>query len=451
MSWIDSFFKKKIIAAEDVRLNLGRYSDNDKEPYQYEAWKKSLQKYDAGDYIAAFNHFFKYLRDDSTDNVRWQEIPSGLKFEISQGSKRITGIANAEKFSCVSRIAYADQLNVVYMRQLVEANYFLYYARYALDDDNNLTIQFDTHAVDASPYKLYAAIKEVAINADKQDDLLLDEFNTELISLDSGSRTELPAFEKEKKYIYLHTQIEKIFSEIDAGGLDVQRYPGGVAYMLLSLAYRLDFLLASQGYMLDAFQRMERLYFDSSIRSTSQKNLTIRREFRQILERSKEQTAAELYNTTATFGVLPPKPHEVLVQSITGELKNMDWYEQNGHDNVAMAIPDFIVGNALFNYTLPQPDRAFLELYYRITQADFFKSMNIDEQYIDSTTGQYNARNIKSAIKKITDKYVEKYPRLQPNIDILDFRKPCVFARSYLMMLKELNVAPKNYPISILD
>lgn len=451
MSWIDSFFKKKTIATDSVRLKLGRYSDNDKEPYQYEAWKKALQKYESGDYVASVKSFFEYLRDDSTDNVRWQETSGGLKFEILQGSKRITGTATAEKFSCLSRIAYADQLNVTYMRQLVEANYFLYYARYALDNDNNLTIQFDTHAVDASPYKLYAAVKEVAINADKQDDLLLDEFNTELIPLDSGSRMELSEFEKEKKYIFLRTEIEKVFLELDAGGLDVQRYPGGVAYILLSLAYRLDFLLASQGYMLDAFQRIERLYFDSSIRSTSQKNLIIRREFQQILDRTREQTEAELYDTTATFGVLLPKPHEVLVQLIDGELSNMDWYEQNGHDKVAMAIPDFIVGNALFNYTLPQPDRAFLELYYRITQSDFFKSLNIEESFSDNTTGQYHAKNIKPEIKKITDKFLEKYPRLQPNTGVLDFRKPCQFARSYLLMLKELDVTPKIYPISVLD
>ena len=451
MNWIDTFFKKKTIAAEDARLKLGRYSDNDKEPHQYEAWKTALQKYDAGNYIEAFKKFLEYLRDDTTDNVRWQETSGGLKFELLQGSKRISGTANAEKFSCSSHIAHADQLNVTYMRQLVEANYFLYYARYALDDNNNLTIQFDTHAVDASPYKLYAAVKEVAINADKQDDLLLDEFNTELIALDSGSRTELSELEKEKKYAFLRAQIEKTFSEMDKGGLDVQRYPGGVAYMLLSLAYRLDFLLIPQGYMLEAFQRIERLYFDSSIRSTSQKNLTIRREFQQISDRTKEQTDAELYNTTATFGVLPPKTHEVLVQLIDGELKNMDWYEQNAHENVAMAVPDFIVGNALFNYTLPQPDRAFLELYFRITQAGFFRDLNINDELNDVHNGQLIAKNIKAEIKKIAEKYAEKYPRLQPDISCLDFKKPCLFARSYLMMLKALDVTPKNYPISVLD
>ena len=61
------------------------------------------------------------------------------------------------------------------MRRLVESNYVLEYSRYGLDDDDNLVIKFDTSALDASPYKLYYALKEVAANADKQDDLLLDE------------------------------------------------------------------------------------------------------------------------------------------------------------------------------------------------------------------------------------------------------------------------------------
>ena len=40
-----------------------------------------------------------------------------------------------------------------------------------------ITLLFDTMMEDAFPYKLYYALKELALHADKHDDLLLNEFD----------------------------------------------------------------------------------------------------------------------------------------------------------------------------------------------------------------------------------------------------------------------------------
>ena len=167
--------------------------------------------------MAAYEAFFKYLRDEQEDNVRWLTTEGGYEFEILQGSKRVSGTANAQKFIAEARIVKAQNLSVTVMRRLVESNFSLEYCRYALDNDNNLVVKFDSNALDASPFKLYYALKELAVNADKQDDLLLDEFGMQLMPIDMGSKTDLPDAEREIKYTFLIDKITALFAEIHFG------------------------------------------------------------------------------------------------------------------------------------------------------------------------------------------------------------------------------------------
>ena len=58
-------------------VRLGRYTDAYKEKKQYEAWDIALSKFEAEDYSAAYDAFFKYLRDEKEDNVRWLNTEGG--------------------------------------------------------------------------------------------------------------------------------------------------------------------------------------------------------------------------------------------------------------------------------------------------------------------------------------------------------------------------------------
>ena len=98
------------------------------------------------------------------------------------------------------------------MRRLIELNYDLEYSRYALDDNNTITMVFDTYALDASPYKLYYALKEIATKADKMDDLLLDEFQM-LRATDKSLQLPIPDVEKEIKYQFTTQAITKVLEQ----------------------------------------------------------------------------------------------------------------------------------------------------------------------------------------------------------------------------------------------
>ena len=386
---------------------------------------------------------FKYLRDEQEDNVRWLVTEGGYEFEILQGSKRVSGVANAQKFIAEARIVKAQNLSVAVMRRLVESNFSLEYCRYALDDDNNLVIKFDSNALDASPFKLYYALKELAINADKQDDLLLDEFGMQLTPIDMGSKTDLPDAEREIKYQFLMDKIAALFAEMANKKLDGDKYPGGISYLLLDTAYRIDYLTTPEGFIMETIERIHRNYFSTEEKTMIQKNGLILKEFEKIQNRSKVLIINELYGTTSTFGIMQTKPHDALVALIDGELPNRDWYEQNGHAHVALAVPSYIIGHALFTYALPKADRELLALYYKIFEPDFFKSLNYTPQYMNPQMGVFDQKAIKTAIKTIADSHLDKYPKLLPDLAILDFKSASKFAASYLMLLKALDFTEK--------
>jgi hypothetical protein len=330
------------------------------------------------------------------------------------------------------------------MRRLVESNFTLEYCRYALDSENNLVIKFDTNALDASPFKLYYALKELSVNADKQDDLLLDEFGGLLTPIDMGSKIDLTDAERMLKYTLLLDKINALFTEIESKKLDGDKYPGGISYLLLDCAYRIDYLTTPEGFIMETIERIHRNYFSTESKTMIQKNAFILAEFEKIRTRSKELIFNELYGTTSTFGILQPKQHDALVSLIDGELPNRDWYEQNGHPSVALAVPSYIIGHALFTYSLPKPDRELLGLYYKIFEPDYFKALNYTSLFLDAKTGIFDQKAIKTAIKTITDSYLDKFPKLAPDLTILDFKSASKFATSYLMLLKSLDFTPKS-------
>jgi hypothetical protein len=150
-----------------------------------------------------------------------------------------------------------------------------------------------------------------------------------------------------------------------------------------------------------------------------------------------------LYATTSSFGVLTPKEHDALISQIDGELPNMDWYEANKHEAVALAIAGYIVGFALFSYALPKPERALLALYFTIFEPSFFADLGFTPQYLNKETGVFDQKAIKNAIREIVEKELAVYSKLAPDYTILDFKTPVKFARSYLLMLKKLDFEKK--------
>ncbi len=439
MGFFDRLFGSSSEREPQPDIKFGRYSDSYKQSVNYNAWDTALEKFENEEYLDSYQAFFRYLRDEEEDNVKYWEDDGGIRFELFQGSKKITGFADAVKIKAEAKIARTHSLNVGFMRRLIEKNFSLKYSRFGLDPEQNITIVFDTYTLDGSPYKLYYALKELATNADKQDDLLLDEFLM-LEPVDTSHLVELPQAEKEVKYRFIVRKINEVMHEVENGGLDPDQYPGGIAYLLLDLIYRLDFLIKPEGYMMETLERVHRLYFSKDGKSTAQKNQMLVRELRKLADRPKEEFFKEMYRVTSTFGITTPVNHDRVVSFIDGELHNMDWYWENEHLAVAMAIPGYIAGYCMFNYAIPKPDRDLLQLYFQVTEPEYFRDLGFTIDYCDQETGDLNRRAIKRAIDAIVEDNEETFPRLSPATGSLDFQSITAFAKSFLLMIRNMEV-----------
>ncbi len=439
MSFFEYLFGGGTKKEPQPNISFGRYTDSYKVASQYDSWDKALDLFEKEQYLSSYLEFFTYLRDNYEDNVIWKEEGGKIHFEVYQGSKKATGMADANKVTIEAKVAKTDTLNIGFMRRLLERNFSLRYTRFAIDNNNNITIRFDTYVLDGSPYKLYYALKELTTNADKLDDILIDEFRM-LEPVDISHLIQIPIPEKEVKYNYLTHAIKEALIAMESGKPNIDQYPGGYAYILLNLSYKLDYLTKPEGFMMETLERIHRIYFTTDGKNTAQKNIFIRKELKKLIDRPKEEFFKEMYLTKSTFGITKPVNHDRVIGFIDGELHNMDWYNQNGYNHIAIAIPGYIVGYCMFNFAVPRPDRELFHLYYQILEADYFKNLGYTLNYYDSEKKIFDKKAIKRAIRDIVKNNETLYSKMDPDKNLLQFDTLTNFAKSFLLMVKKLDL-----------
>lgn len=427
--------------SDEPQFRFGRYTDAYKTPENYAAWDRSLETFEQDQYLESVEAFMAYLYDPREDNVKWKVEEGKLYFEFYQGSKRVTGFADTEQLRATAGIARLESPNAELLHRLTAMNYEMKYSRFAIDEGGCLAIVFDSPINDASPYKLYHALKEMALRADKQDDLLLDEFGAFLSPTEITHLTELSEEDKQLKLAFLNGHIQSVIDYLTTGKLVPEEQPGAVAYLLLDIVYRLDYLLIPEGYTMEALERMHRMYFArEEDQPVTFKNVRLLAELKHLLRRAPESFSEELYAGKSTFGITLPANHDRLTNLIDSELPNMDWYQDNGYPEVARAVPGYITGYALFNYAVPPPDKDLLQLYYRVCENEYFRNLGFKQQFLDRD-GRPARRAIRAAIMDIAARHTDTYPRLRPAMSQLSFDNLMNFGRSYLRMVRDLDLS----------
>lgn len=439
MSIFSKIFGQKREIHSSPPVEFGRFSDGYKPDEKYDAWDLAIDAFEKNEYKSSLLAFLEYLKSPMVENVMHEEVNGQIHFKLLQGSKEIKGFMDQYTIRAEGKIANAHKVNIGFLRRLLEGNFNLKYGRYCLDEEQNITIIFDSIVHDASPYKLYYGLKEIALAADKQDDLLLDEFAADLLPVNYEHTRSISDREKEVKYAYLNKSINNVLNYLQHGRLNPSQYPGGITYLLLNTIYRLDFLIRPEGYLMEAFERMHRSYFTANDMSTKQKNHVLAKELREILERPKDKVISEMYYTTSTFGMITPTNHQKLVDAINSELENLTWYKENKYDEVALAIPGYIVGLSLFNYSLPEPDKELLQLYYEITEPEFFGELGFVSRFQHNHI--FNKKAIRYEISEVESRWRSIYPKLKMDLNILNFADKISFTESYLRMLAVCNMS----------
>jgi len=431
----DRIFKWGKKKPERPAIQFGRYSDNNKSKEKINLWAVAEKLYKEKKYYESISSFFQYLKDDEVNNVAFQRFGTHFKFEIYQGSKIVRGSGNLKRLHAKVILAKMQQHSVPVMRRLLEQNYSLHYSRYSLNH-GKLYMQFDDDIKDASPNKLYYALKELSITADKQDDLLVQDFHL-LEKLDTDHIEEIPMHEKEIRYEYMQKWIRETLQVVKE--LDAEKFVGGITYLLLALVYRIDFLITPEGTVRNELEKIQSVYFKKDNLSNLQKNSLMVVTIEQMQQKSKEEVFKDLFRSTSTFSIRQPVNYSNISEAITGANKSMAWYRDNKHPEIASTISEYGISFCQYSLSLPRPLTEFFHLFMEVNYNEYYTSLGFKEVYYNINSGRFNKEKIEESISSICRKWKKKHTHLVFNVLKLKYESRVSFNHSFTTVLSELN------------
>lgn len=435
MGFWDNLFggKEKSAQVPLFDTEFGRFTDANKTKGQYEAWDKSVTHFENRDYQSALEEFIHYIQNGSGNNITKENNTS---YTLFQGSKSINLSSRNGQLAASCNVATTDQLHIGFMRRLLDLNYELKYVRYALSPDNTVTLLFETSLEDASPYKLYFALKELAIHADKQDDLLIHEF--EFLKPIHSGKIEVPGQEElTQKFRFFRSEIDAALKLYDTGKLKPEQYPSAGAYVLLALLYKLDYLIRPEGKLMDRLEQMHKGYFGQNQKNILQRLKQLKDDLSRLQDLPESEIKKDLYHSVFTFGFTSPANVSASFELIDREMRNIQWYSDNQYEEYIVAILEYAVGLSLFNFALPEVIKELFTIVYRITECSYFEHIKGYEKLVDSKN-RPDRSAIRDDLYRIEKKYKGEYPSLVMDTKPLRFESIGAFLVSYILMIRQI-------------
>lgn len=443
---ISSVFEKlftwnKTINKNEPQIRFGRFSDAYKTQDQLKYMEKSIECFANKQYIDAYTNFFLHLNDEKEQNVSIEiNINNEIAFSLIQGSQKIIGIVNQKVIKAKTEVAKFDTLSVSFMRKLLTENSnSLQYSRFAIHQ-NTIFLLFDSPIIDASPQKLYFALKELSTFADKHDDLLIDSFSM-LNPINSSPIFELPEIEKKTKIKYLKKWINNAL-EISKQNVN-KKIDGGISYVLLSTAFKIDYFILPQGKLTEQIEEINEIYFAINEESTADRNEKIMASLDKIINLSDSSIEKQLYGVKATFGILTPIKADKLSELIEGELKNIGWYIENKYDLISNAIIEYIIFYTFFLYDLDYPIRDTLKFLAQLLNKNFVQELGYKDNFYLPNSDKLNVTEIKEKLKLIEKNANNEYKNFKLNTSRLNYSNSFELAQSLLLQIKKLTIHKK--------
>ena len=431
----DKLFGRAKRTEQQPIIDFGRYSDNNKTIEKIGRWAEADNLFKEKKHGESIDAFFDYLRDDAANNVTLTRNGTDFSFQIFQGSKIVRGSGNAKHLQAEVSLAKMPQPSVPVMRRLLEQNFSLYYSRYSLDGER-LCMRFDSDIETANPNKLYYALKELATKADKQDDLLVKDFAS-LASLDTDHIAEIPEEEKEIKFVFVQKWINETLQYVQT--LDTEKFSGGISYLLLALAFRIDYLVCPEGSLQAELERIPILYFAKDEKPVVEKNAAMAEAFEKLQAKPREEFFKSLFRNKSSFSIVAPQTQQAITDAISGASNNMTWYKDNNYPQIARQVCEYGISYCQYTYSLPRPLSELFLLLMKVNYSEYFVSLGFTEDYVDDSKNNLYPEKIKAVINSIQNVWKKKYPKLEFKTDRLNFDSMVNFNHSFTGELQGLN------------
>jgi hypothetical protein len=339
-------------------------------------------------------------------------------------------------------LAVMDNPSTAVMRRLLDLNYTLYYSRSAMDEANTLYMIFDTDITTASPNKLYYGLRELAIKADRQDDMLLSDF-IQLKMADAGHTEPLPETELEIKYRYFKKWIDETLKRADE--LNQDSFSGALAYLFLGLIYRIDFLMTPEAKLLSELETINNIYWKKKDElSLVERNRMMRDAIRKLANFSKEDFISSTYRSRSTFAITTPPTPDKIREYISNANRDSHWYIENKYPELAILINEYGILYEEYTYSMPKPITDLITIYMAVMHADYFKELGMTERFYDKEKERFNKDAIQKAASDAIGRFEDKYTEMKWNNERINFNSLYEFGISISDQITNLNLKTKR-------
>jgi hypothetical protein len=420
---------------------FGRYSDNNKSSFQLEEWNKSKKLYDQQEYDDSIVHFFTYLRDPNTNNVIFEKENDTTKFFIHQGSKKISGSIDDYCVKAEVAIASFTEPSVPVFRQLLEKNFQLYYSKFYLDEDK-LKLKIYNNIRAAAPNKLYYALKELSIQADRLDDILVDDFKA-LEAAGTEHIVECSPEEKQVKYDFFRYWIDKTIAKIEK--LNPDTFSGGISYMMLNLVFKLDYLLLPEGRFTEKLEEVNSIFWTNPKEiAVSERNYNMLKKLKELQQWKEEDVKKYFYKAKHTFSLTKPTPFNHVIDTINNTFKNVTWYRENDHNDIVLEMLEYSFAFSQFSYSLPKPATQLFDILMHVNHNDYYQAMGYEDRLYDRASKTFDADKVKEKIEAINAENQERYALMNIDTASLDFENLQSFNFTLLLQITKLDFRKKK-------
>ncbi|MEO6189898.1 MAG: hypothetical protein ABIO44_05500 [Saprospiraceae bacterium] len=398
MNFFKNIFSRS--KSKEPQVVFGRNFEIVKTRDQLNHWDQAMLDFEAERYIDSIEHFIHYLNQPELDLIHIERGPDAIQFTLIQGSKIISAQADNSWFRAKVDIIQAENISIGLYRKMLESSYKLTYGRYASFDNHVISILFDGYLQEASPYKLLNGLKEMSLRADKEDDLILDEFD-HVERINSSHIKELGQQEKAIKYEFFKKCLDISLSEEQYKTFNKSKTPGGVIYVIFSFLYKIDYLLRPEGKLLNEIEKAHKKYFEKNDEDLNSKLNELEKFVKTLNNFNEETLSKELYLVYHCFPVTNGISTVDLSQHIEIELQALQWYFDNQHFKICEDIITYIVASSFFNYTLPTVTHRLMHIYFELTETDFFRKLGYHVSYDLDNNLEKTAKELVENCKKV--------------------------------------------------
>ena len=420
------FFSTSSEDVDNPNIQFGKYSDRNKTKEQLENWNNSIDLYEKHKYLDSYEEFFKYLKAQNIENVIYSRESEQIKFKFFQGSKIVEGIITNTEISAAADVVKFDKLDVAVMRRLLKENYYLLHSKFSKTKDTFVLNHFSS-VKNEPPTALYYALKEVANVADNFDDLLLEEFpllkpvNTEHLESISDE-------EKTIKIKWLRKYISETLKAVKT--ISSKPFIGAVSFLLLNLTYKLYYLLAPEGSLLEYFHSIQNIFWKNDDFTDKEKNEKIIEKYKILLKQPDTEISKSLYKVKSTFPVVKPTHSFEIVDFIKKEIEKTHWYRENKHIKIHLSVCEYIISYSTYNYGMESILHDLFQILWKIINYKFYEELGFNDNFVRKN--KIVSHIVEKKINKILNNYKETYKNLDFSTKRLRYATFQDFTTSFL-------------------